>query len=435
MVIGVGGGVDVMVALANGAAHVTAVELNTAMIEMVTERYDDYLGGLFTTSPLAKQVDLVNSEGRAWLRSHETKYDVIQMSGVDSYTALNSGAYTLSESYLYTVQAVQDFWAHLEADGVVNWSRFIENAPKKSRETLRLANIATSALRELGVADPAAHVCVFQGSDWASTMVKRSPFTAAEVAALRAFARLEGFVGLIFDPLRPLGVEAQAEASHFARLRPALQNGLAAVAGIGDDPARLAAAVDASLDLAVHVAMGEQVAAAMLPEALRAPELAPGILRVVEGARPGILAQGDYIRRTTGDFTRLLRGGDAERGRFLADYEFDVSPSTDDKPFFFNYYRWSSLFTGLRGMFGGSQEQGGGDRLFNYHTDWPVGHMVLLGSMLQILALAALLIFLPLRKLAGDGLRSHRDTRRQVGRGEGAVAAHILALHFHHRRE
>ena len=33
------------------------------MIEMVTERYDDYLGGLFTTSALAEKVDLVNGEG------------------------------------------------------------------------------------------------------------------------------------------------------------------------------------------------------------------------------------------------------------------------------------------------------------------------------------------------------------------------------------
>ena len=57
----------------------TAVELNTAMIDMVTERYDDYLGGLFTTSPLASKIDLVNSEGRAWLRSNDDKYDVIQI--------------------------------------------------------------------------------------------------------------------------------------------------------------------------------------------------------------------------------------------------------------------------------------------------------------------------------------------------------------------
>ena len=89
MVIGVGGGVDVMTALANGARKVTAVELNTAMIEMVTQRYDDYLGGLFRPGAhaLADRIELVNSEGRAWLRSHDDKYDVIQMSGVDSYTA------------------------------------------------------------------------------------------------------------------------------------------------------------------------------------------------------------------------------------------------------------------------------------------------------------------------------------------------------------
>ena len=36
LVIGVGGGIDVMIALEHGARHVTAVEINRAMIEMVT---------------------------------------------------------------------------------------------------------------------------------------------------------------------------------------------------------------------------------------------------------------------------------------------------------------------------------------------------------------------------------------------------------------
>lgn len=399
MVIGVGGGVDVMVALANGASHVTAVELNTAMIDMVTAKYDDYLGGLFRKgTPLADRIELVNSEGRAWLRSHDASYDVIQMSGVDSYTALSTGAYTLSESYLYTTEAVHDFWAHLEPDGIVTWSRFIENAPRKSRETLRLANIACTALRELGIADPAAHLCVFQGSAWASTMVKKSPFTAPEITALRDFARRQGFVGLVFDPLRPAAGPVVLEPSHFAVARAPLQAGLASLPGFAGDPAKVAAALDGLMELTVNVGHGEKIAAAMLPESLRGEATAPAVLQMLENVRPALQAQAQYMITTIGDFATLLRGDAAARERFLATYEFDVSPSTDDSPFFFNYYRWSSLFGGSRAA--------GNDSLFTYHTDFPVGHMVLLASMLQILLLAALLIFLPLRKLAHEGLRT-----------------------------
>ena len=157
LVIGVGGGVDVMVALAYEAARVTAVELNTAMIDMVTELFDEYLGGLFRPGAhdYSDRIQLVNSEGRSYMRGRPDRYDVIQMSGVDSFTALSTGAYTLSESYLYTTEAVQEFYEHLEDDGYINYSRFILTHPKKPRETLRLANIAYTALEEMGIEDPA----------------------------------------------------------------------------------------------------------------------------------------------------------------------------------------------------------------------------------------------------------------------------------------
>lgn len=403
MVIGVGGGVDVMVALANGAKHVTAVELNSAMIDMVTDRYADYIGRLFDPAGAYKdRVELVNSEGRAWLRSHDTKYDSIQMSGVDSYTALSTGAYTLSESYLYTVQAVKDFYEHLNDGGIATWSRFIEMMPKKPRETLRLANIAVTALRELGVADPAAHVCVFQGGGWASTMFKRGAFTTEEIQALRDFAMREGFAGLVYDPLAPTTQAIEPEPSNFFLIRPQLENDARRLLPtVAADPAKLAEALDGLQVIAAHVGMGEKVFEAMLPEFLRTPELAPSAMQVVEASRTTILELTKYLKETKEKFRTLLRGSEAERAAFVADYEFDVSPSTDDQPFFFNYYRWSALFPRLGG--GGDA---GSDRLFTYHTEFPVGHAVLFFSMVGILLMAGIMILLPLLKLGIEGERT-----------------------------
>ena len=397
MVIGVGGGVDVLVALANGAKHVTAVELNTAMIEMVTERYDDYLGGLFTTSPLADRIDLVNSEGRAWLRSHDDKYDVIQMSGVDSYTALSGGAYTLSESYLYTVEAVQDFYEHLNPDGIVCYSRFMQKAPKAARETLRLANIACEGLRAAGVAEQHKHICVMRGGrDWASTMIKQSPFTAEEVAALRQFSRKEGFVGLVFDPLAAKDAEIKPEPENYAMfltgIRPAIRKAVA-------DDASCTEALLAWLQAASEVAKGKAIGPDLLPEGLRGKPVAKVLLDGLTMHKDAIAMQRDYLHRTIDDFRSLLLSDPAEREQFYQDYLFDVRPSTDDAPFFFNYYKWSSLFTG-------AQDRKRDSDAFNYHTDFPIGHFVLLASMLQILLLAVAMIFLPLRKLASDGLRT-----------------------------
>ena len=394
MVIGVGGGVDVMVALGNGAAKVTAVELNSAMIEMAKVRYDAYLGGLFTTSEAAKRIELVNSEGRAWLRTHDTRYDVIQMSGVDSYTALSTGAYTLSESYLYTTGAVRDFFGRLTDNGIVNYSRFVENRPRKPRETLRLANIAVTALRELGVPRPESHVAVFQGQVWASTMVKKTPFTREELDALRAFAMREGFVGLIFDPMRDRTQPMVNDAQAFAAMREAYWGEAKSRSlGYGDDPLQ---AVRDLFAASLRIANGEEPSPSLLPDAMPQEKRASAA-EFLSGMRTEIVEQARYALDTKRIFENTLDPNDAARQAFVADYEYQIAPSTDDAPFFFNYYKYANLFVG---------ERASDPSLFRYHTDYPVGHLILLASVVQIVLLAGALIFLPLRKLSRVGVKT-----------------------------
>jgi hypothetical protein len=410
LVIGVGGGVDVMLALANGARTVTAVEINSAMIDMVTKTFADYCGGLFTPGahPLADRVRLVHEEGRSYMRRQRERYDIIQMSGVDSFTALSTGAYTLSESYLYTKEAVREFYDHLAEGGYVNYSRFVLNRPKKPRETLRLANIARAALADLGIADPAAQICVFQGLDWASTIIKRGPFTAAEIAALDAFARREGFKGLLFDPLHPAGRPYLPSAQELVRARQFFVQAVEARAGAGDGVAldkdaaasRLLVAFEqayAGSDAAAQSSIDAIVAA--LPEPARA-ELAPKLPGLVGSAVAGARAEQtnrDWAE-TRADFAAVLRGDQDERERFIAAWPYDLSACTDDRPFFFNYYKYSQLWQreSRASSVSLSQER--------YHPDFPVGHVVLLASLLQIVLIAIALIVMPLRSLARGGV-------------------------------
>jgi hypothetical protein len=400
LVIGAGGGIDVMIALAHGAPFVTAVEINRAMIDMVTDHFDAYLGGLFRRGghPLAERIDLVHGEGRAFVRQSPERYDVIQLSGVDSFTALSTGAYTLSESYLYTTEAIRDFYEHLADDGYLHFSRFIMKPPKKPRETLRLAHVAYAALQELGIDDPASHVAVFQGFDWASTLIKRGRFTRTEVDALEEFARLEGFLGLVFDPLvgpdglvpRPQRFGKRARGTFMLALeRHRAELGLPDV----EEAA-------ASLALAF-----EQRLAGLDGEARRSIEMLArsghGSSEVAARLDGWVTGQVRAARRdeasflsTRREFNALLRSGEAERRAFVNSYEYDVTPSTDDAPFFFNYYRYSGIWGGARSGSDSVKEM--------YHPDTPVGHMILLGSLAQITAAAVLLILLPLR-----GLRRH----------------------------
>ena len=324
LVIGVGGGIDVMIALAHGASSVTAVEINSAMVDLVTEHFPDYIGGLFSPDghPLADRIQLVHADGRSYVRRSDERFDVIQMSGVDSFTALSTGAYTLSESYLYTVEAIKDFYNHLTDAGYVSYSRFVLSHPRKPRESLRLANIAHVALGELGVDNPSRHLLVLQAHEWASILVSKAPFTHAEVDALQTFSDDLGFAGIVFNPL--------LNVSELPTLPPANPS----------DENRFA-----------HIA-------------------------------------------TSLNFHGALTGSSEDREKFVDAYRYNLSPTTDDAPFFFNYYRWSGLFRGPDAD--GADAGRHSDFL---HSDFPVGHAVLLASLAQLVLFGGLLILLPLRSL------------------------------------
>lgn len=201
LVIGAGGGIDVAIALHHGSAHVTAVDLNPRTIELVRETYREFAGGIYDHP----DVSVVCAEGRHFLTANDRHYDVIQLSGVDTFTPLASGAYALSENYLYTVEAIGDLVGHLKPDGVVSFSRWLFTPP---RETLRLAVTARKALEARGAREPWRHLVVLAGpaweglAPWAETLIKAEPFTEEELEALRGWCAKLRF-DVIYDPFRP----------------------------------------------------------------------------------------------------------------------------------------------------------------------------------------------------------------------------------------
>ncbi|MBL8768088.1 MAG: hypothetical protein JNL94_12010 [Planctomycetes bacterium] len=399
LVIGVGGGVDVMVALAHGASRVDAAEINRAMIRMVTEEYDDYLGGLFRPGahPYSDKIHLVNSEGRSFMRNSDRRYDLIQMSGVDSFTALSTGAYTLSESYLYTVDAVKEFYEHLKDGGIVTYSRYILSWPKRPRETLRLANIAITALTELGIDDPSSHLAVFQGSSWASTMIKRGPFTRAEIDDLHRFAVAEGFRGFVFDPLFEPGKDLLPLPGDVESALRLFVNAQAPNAAPAD--------VDGAVAALRHATLAEASGLAGTPAPPTPPSLRDALAPRAGEMIAYLRTNSEPFLKTRDIFFHLLRATPAEKERFLADYPYDVSPCTDDTPFFFNYYRYSGLWS----KHGRDGVESSEDKAF--HPEYPVGHMILLSSLAQIVLLGVALILLPLRALAKKGIQSPHKGR------------------------
>ncbi len=118
LIIGAAGGHEILASLYFAARHVTGVELNPVTTSLLTEHFADYSGHIAAN----ERVTLVNAEGRSFLRRAGDAYDVIWFVAPDTYAAMNaatSGAFVLSESYLYTEEMVGESLDHLADDGII----------------------------------------------------------------------------------------------------------------------------------------------------------------------------------------------------------------------------------------------------------------------------------------------------------------------------
>ncbi|HEX9884930.1 MAG TPA: hypothetical protein VGA70_00505 [Longimicrobiales bacterium] len=194
LVLGAGGGRDVLTALALGSGPVTGVEVNPITIELVRGPLDDFAGGLYTGYP---GVRIVRDDGRSFVRHTDERYDVIQASLVDTWAASAAGAYALAENSLYTVDAFGDYLDRLNPDGLLAFSRWYADPPV---EVLRVVVLAREALERAGATDPARHVAVVRTlsastgyPSLATILVGRSALTGDDVARLREWAGAMGF--------------------------------------------------------------------------------------------------------------------------------------------------------------------------------------------------------------------------------------------------
>lgn len=206
-VIGVGGGRDLLSAYGAGFRDVTGVELNPVFVENLERRFVDF--NAVATLP---GVRLITDEARAWFASSDESFDLIQMSLVDTWAATGSGAYTLAENGLYTVEGWTHFLGRLEPDGVFTVSRWY--SPDNPGETGRLISVAKTALERVGVDDAAKHLLLIGNERLATLISARSPFTDAEIATLRDWAgRMKFEVLLSPDETSPVPVLARVLAS------------------------------------------------------------------------------------------------------------------------------------------------------------------------------------------------------------------------------
>ncbi len=193
LVVGVGGGRDILSALTFGQKSVVGVEINDDIIKTVNRRFGDFTGHL-DNNP---KVTFVNDEARSYITRSKDRFDIIQVSLIDTWAATAAGAFVLTENSLYTVEAWKIFLEHLDPNGVLTFSRWYFR--DRRGEVYRLTSLASASLIQLGIGNPRNNIIVVRNligkgvSDApggvGTILVSKQPFSDRDLAAIEDVAR------------------------------------------------------------------------------------------------------------------------------------------------------------------------------------------------------------------------------------------------------
>ncbi len=219
-VVGVGGGRDILSALLFGAKRIRGIEINPAIFEVLTDKFADFSGHLHRRPG----VSLVNAEARSYINGSSERYDLVQISLIDTWAATAAGGLTLTENRLYTVEAWDDFYRALNPGGMLSVSRWYK--PDMHRgEFYRLVAIAAGALQRNGVpaAELSNHVIAVNVGDVVTVISRPDALTDAQWQGARSRLLAQGFKILLgpdvtYDAVTSTLLSGKADAAFFASL-------------------------------------------------------------------------------------------------------------------------------------------------------------------------------------------------------------------------
>lgn len=188
LVVGSGGGKDVLSALVFGAESVVGIEINGNVLDVVNNRFAEFSGHLDQD----KRVRFVHDEARGYVGRHPDCYDLIQLSMVSTWAATSAGAFILAENPLYTLEAWKTFLEKTNPEGILTVSRW--HVKDAEWELYRLTALGVAALKEIGIENPRQHLAMLScfptgaPAGVGCLLVSRSPFKETEIDRLERMA-------------------------------------------------------------------------------------------------------------------------------------------------------------------------------------------------------------------------------------------------------
>lgn len=219
LIIGSGGGYDVLNALIFDFNHIDAVEINPDAIAIV-EDYSRYNGGIYTNF---NNVHVYNDEGRSFMKRSATKYDVIMLNIPNSKTNQGTTGYSLAENYLFTADSFKDYLGHVTNEGYV---------VIVTHERFEIYKLISTIIKSLDVDGKTIEQIMSQmfiienaGVPFYPTLIlKKTPFSLEEVEQMSIFSYVYG-VRRIFtpysDPLSETGYDTMIVALERGNMIPA----------------------------------------------------------------------------------------------------------------------------------------------------------------------------------------------------------------------
>ena len=181
LVIGPGGGKEILTGILGEVQNITGVEVNPDFVNIVKE-YKDYNGGIYSKFP---NVKIEVTEGRHFIKSTKQIYNIIVLALPSTKQLQNIDGIASNENFLLTVEAIKDYLKLLTPNG-----RLIFTVHNRW-ELVRLIMTCTYAFNENGInkLDVPNHFVIL-GSEYAPTIViKKSPYTINEINTIAKIAK------------------------------------------------------------------------------------------------------------------------------------------------------------------------------------------------------------------------------------------------------
>ena len=203
LIIGPGGGLDILGGIYNKAEEIWGIEMNPDVKILLQNNYADYSGNIYNR----EGIKILTGEGRSVLKGLEQKFDLIQISLIGSSNTASGGFHSISENYLYTVEGFIDFWQHLSDGGSLSVTRWLKFPP---REIVRLCSISLEALSRMGIERPENHLAIIRSWATSTLILSKKEIGEEEIRIIKDFCDKRNFDTVYFPGIK----EEDANINH-----------------------------------------------------------------------------------------------------------------------------------------------------------------------------------------------------------------------------